>query len=105
MAFDLLALVLCTLFARSGCYELFVDVPRTHIARWYEPWGMPKNAVSIMLAAALVGVGAALIVIVVLRDPGMQRVARLVEVGALVVMTIAWLAWSADFWGSAGRFG
>mgnify|MGYP001600886391 CR=1 FL=1 len=105
VAFDLLAVVVCALFARAGYYELFVQVPRIHMARWHDAWGMPKSAIAIMLAAAIVGLVAALILVVVLRDPAAQRVARMIELGAIVVMVVAWLAWSADFWGSAGRFG
>ena len=52
---------------------------------------------------AIVGTVAALLLVVALRDPGARRVARIVEVGALVAMVGAWLAWIADFLGSAGR--
>jgi hypothetical protein len=105
VAFDLIAVILCALFARAGCYELFVDVPRVHIARWGDPWGMPKSAITIMLLAAIVAMLAALILIVVAQDPGAQRVLRIIEVGAIVAMLVAWLAWIADFMGSAGSFG
>ena len=105
IVFDLMAVALCAVFARSGYYELFVEVPRVHIARWSDPWGMPKTAISIMFAGAVVGMIAALLLIVVLQDPGAQRAVRMVEVGAVVAMLIAWLAWIADFMGSAGSFG
>jgi hypothetical protein len=105
LIFDLAVVAGCALFARAGYYELFVDVPGIHTGRWPSPWSMPKTAVFIMLAAAIVSMAAALLLVIVLRDPGAQRIARIVEVIALIVMVGAWVAWNVHFLSNAGRFG
>lgn len=105
LGFDLMVVVVGAVFARSGYYELFVDVPRVHTGRWPDPWTMPKSAVSIMLAGAIVSIVAALLLVVVLRDPGAQRMARVAEVAAFTAMIGAWVAWSVHFMGNAGGFG
>lgn len=105
IAFDLTVVVVCALFARSGYYELFVTIPGVHTGRWTGPWTTSKIAVSVMLAAAVVGMAAALLLVVVVRDPGTQRMARIAEIAALIATIGVWLAWSIHFLENAGRFG
>jgi hypothetical protein len=45
MASDLMAVAVCAIFARSGYFELFVDVPRAQTARWLRPRGDAEKRV------------------------------------------------------------
>jgi len=106
LALDLLMVVAAAKLANAGYYELFVNVPRVHQARWPDPWAMPKSALTIMLAAAIIGIVAALLLLLVFRSSGRGRaLARKVELAALLAMVSAWLAWTFHFMGNAGQFG
>jgi hypothetical protein len=102
---DLLVLALCAASMRAAFRELFVDIPGVHVARWPGPWSTPKIAATIVLITAIIGLVAALTMLVALRDRGAGRTVRVVEFVAFVAMVCAWLVWTADFLGSAGRFG
>jgi hypothetical protein len=102
---DLLVLVICAAALRSAWYELFVELPGVHVARWPGPWSTPKTAALVVLVMALVGLVAALLLVVVLRDRGLRTAVRAVEIGAVVAIIGAYLVWMTDFFSSAGRFG
>lgn len=102
---DLLVLVICAAALRSAWYELFVNIPGVHVGRWPGPWSMPKVAALVVLVMAMVGLVAALLLVVALRDRGLRPVVRAVEIGAVIAMVGAYLVWIADFFSSAGRFG
>ncbi len=102
---DLLALAACAASTRFAFRELFITVPGIHVARWPGPWLMPKGASLVVLTTAIIGFAASLLLIVVLRDEGVRGVARTIQIIALMVMACAWLAWIADFFAHAGRFG
>lgn len=102
---DLVALAICAASARAAFRELFVNVPGIHAARWPGPWSMPKAASMVVLATATIGLLASLLLVAVLRDDGARGVARAVQLCALAAMVCAWIAWTADFFAHAGRFG
>lgn len=101
---DLLVALLCAVALRSAWRELFVNVVGVHVARWPGPWSTPKVAALVILVAAATGLVAALLLAFALRDRG-RIAARVVEIVALVAIAGAYVAWLADFFRNAGRFG
>jgi hypothetical protein len=108
LGLDLTIAALSALFVRAGYYELFVNIQGVHSARWADPWTMPKSALSIMTASALLSLVAALVLVIALREPGtasVVRLTRIVEMVAFLASLGAYAAWIADFMNNAGRFG
>jgi len=88
VAFDLTVVVGGALFARSGYYEQFADVPGVHAGHWPD---------SERRGVDHAGRGAA--------RRGVQRMARIVKVAALIATVAAWVAWNVHFLSTAGLFG
>lgn len=103
--FDAMVVVVCGACARSGYYELFVDVPRVHEARWPLSWAMPGVALAIMCLATIVGIATAIYRVARGRRAANPRAIWLTELTALIVTVIAWVAWQLDFLTRAGGFG